>query len=164
MQPAIAAQQNGLAAASRISFDAFKNIALVKCFNGQLTETNKFLHAIQDAANHYSRQTCANASQVGFVRFVTFAMFVQGFWYGYFLVSHGKSSTGHVITTFWSCLTATQAMDQIMPHLMVLEKGKAAGTHLVATLLPKDGFEAGPGERGLLPSKCEGEICFQNVR
>lgn len=80
MQPHIVAQQKDLSDASRTATNAFQNIETVKCFNSQETEISKFFKIIQRAAVEYMRQANNNAAQIGFLRFITLSMFVQGFW------------------------------------------------------------------------------------
>ena len=72
--------------------------------------------------------------QIGFVRFATTAMFVQGFYYGGHLVHAGQSTPGKVITTFWSALMATKAFEDILPHAIILQKGRGAAIALRALL------------------------------
>lgn len=111
MQPHIAAQQAELSDASRIATNAFQNIETVKCFNGQESEISKFFKIIQRAATRYMSQVKNNAVQIGFLRFVTLAMFVEGFWVGFF--TSYRSNPPHLLTsivlsmvTIWSALGA----------------------------------------------------------
>lgn len=94
------------------------------------------------------KQALSNSIQIGFVRFVTTAMFVQGFWYGGHLVTTGRTSACDVLTTFWACLMATKPIEDILPHMLVLEKGRAAGAGTKATLdQMSGGLKDGAGER-----------------
>ncbi|KAI9654169.1 MAG: hypothetical protein M1831_005523 [Alyxoria varia] len=161
MQPSINAQQEELSAASKSSGNAFQNIETVKCFNGQDTEIVRFTASISKAAKKYMIQAKINAVEFGFVRSVTILMFVQGFWYGHHLVSKGEEDTGTVITTFWSCLTATEAIENILPFLLVLEKGRGAGAALRAIVFHQSW--AGGRSRGVIPRHCKGDIVFRNV-
>lgn len=102
--------------------------------------------------------------QIGFVRFATTAMFVQGFYYGGNLVHSGDSTPGNVVTTFWSALMATKAFEDILPHIIVLEKGRGAAIALRAVLsrvgkckkLPE-----WPG--GFNPKFVDGDIEVRNI-
>ncbi|KZF26266.1 P-loop containing nucleoside triphosphate hydrolase protein [Xylona heveae TC161] len=134
MQPSIAEQTYQLAAASKIANGSLSSIETVKCFNGQDSEISRYSKTIKAAAKDYLIQARINALQIGFVRIFTLGMFVQGFWYGSTLVSSGQKSAGDILTTFWACLMATQAIEQILPHLIVVEKGKAAGAALYSTI------------------------------
>lgn len=102
--------------------------------------------------------------QIGFVRFATTAMFVQGFYYGGHLIHAGDSTVAHVVTTFWSALTATKAFEDILPHVIVLEKGRATATALRAVL-----SQVGEGARlscaltGSTPKFVDGDIEVRNV-
>ncbi|KAK2761305.1 hypothetical protein FQN54_001827 [Arachnomyces sp. PD_36] len=163
-QSSIAAQQEGLAKASKLANNAIVSIDVAKCFNGQAYEVRRYTSAIHDAARHYLRQARANAVQIGFVRLTTLGMFVQGFWYGSSLVGSGKASSGDVLTTFWACLMATQAVEQILPQMMVLQKGWAAAVYLRAVLdqLNRRGGSKEPmGTRS--PMFCDGDIEVRNL-
>jgi ATP-binding cassette, subfamily B (MDR/TAP), member 1 len=109
---------------NRSSFanSALSAIETVKCFNGQAFELEQYKPVVMQAAKYYMKQALSKSLQIGFVRFITTAMFVQGFWYGSHLVSTGKTSAGDVLTTFWACLMATKAIEDILPHMIVLEK------------------------------------------
>lgn len=164
MQPSIAAQQAGLTKASKLANNAFISIDTAKCFNGQNYEVRRYTSAISEAARYYLRQARSNALQIGFVRLTTLAMFVQGFWYGSSLVGSGKTSSGDVLTTFWACLMATQSIEQILPQMIVFEKGRAAAVSLKGVLeqLSRRRQAAEPmGTR--TPMFCDGDIEVRNV-
>ena len=116
--------------ASKHTTTAFSSIEIIKCFNGQKQEVAKYAMAIRTAAKHYVRQAHWNAFQQGFVTFCTRAMFVQGFWYGSTLIDGNKKNSGQVLTTFWAALQAIGALQSILPQMIVLEKGRAAGASL----------------------------------
>lgn len=165
MQPSIAAQEEGLSNASKLATHTISSIDTVKCFNGQGLELRQYSSAVLNAARSYIKQAKINSLQIGFARFVTLSMFVQGFWYGSHLVSTGKSSTDKVLTAFWACLMATKAAEDILPFLMVLEKGRAAGAALKGILLQVGKGKAVNRSRGILkePDFCEGDIELRNV-
>jgi hypothetical protein len=73
---------------NRSSFanSALSAIETVKCFNGQAFELEQYKPVVMQAAKYYMKQALSNSLQIGFVRFITTAMFVQGFWYGSHLV------------------------------------------------------------------------------
>jgi len=98
------------------------------------------------------------------LKMATMSMFVQGFWYGSTLVSSGKKTPGEVLTNFWAALMATQAFMQIMPQVIVLEKGRNAANKLRAVMASLEG----PGESTSMhtyesPTSCVGDINLKNV-
>ncbi|KAI9688946.1 MAG: hypothetical protein M1822_000683 [Bathelium mastoideum] len=127
---ALVAQQDALSQASKHVTTAFSSIEMIKYFNGQKEETDKFNAAARTSAKEYLRQAHWNAFQQGFVTLCTRAMFVQGFWYGSTLIDDNKKNPGQVLTTFWAALQAIGALQSILPQLIVIEKGKAAGARL----------------------------------
>lgn len=88
-------------------------------------------------------------------------MFVQGFWYGSSLVASGYLSSGEVLRTFWACLVAVQSIEQILPQVIILEKGKSAGSFLKA-ILGGSAWDKQSTET-LLPRHCKGSIEIKNV-
>ncbi|KAL8997914.1 MAG: hypothetical protein Q9169_002907 [Polycauliona sp. 2 TL-2023] len=165
MQPSIEAQAQELNTASKYANNAFSAIDVVKCFNGQDFETWQYAKAIKRAAKKYLLQARANALQIGFTKFITLSMFVQGFWYGSHIVIKGKKDPGQVLTAFWSCLSALQAVEQILPQVLVLEKGRAAGATLQAifTQIGKSKGHRVIADGQLTPEFCEGDIEVRNV-
>lgn len=87
-----------------------------------------------------------------------------GFWYGGTLVHHGRTTPGKVITTFWACLMAVQAFQDLLPYFMVLEKGRAAAISLRSLLdTVKRGAKFVRKTDGLYPQFCEGDIEVRDV-
>lgn len=164
MQPSIQAQEAELTKASKMANNAISAIDTVKSFNGQDFEKWQYAGAIKKAAKHYLVEAQANAQQIGFVRFVTLGLFVQGFWYGSHLVNTGHKNPGDILTCFWACLTATQSVEQILPQLLVLEKGRAAGATLKATIVQMErGRRVVSMLGGNKPPHCDGDIEVRNV-
>ena len=165
MQPNIDAQTEELSAATKTATTAISAIETVKCCNGQDHEVWQFRNAIARAAKFYRRQARANALQIGFVRLIILCMFVQGFWYGSTLLGSGGKDAGQILTTFWATLMATQTAEQILPQLIVLEKGKAAGAALKAIVQerPRTTQGAAAPDRGKRRTRCKGDIKFKHV-
>ncbi|KAI9784929.1 MAG: hypothetical protein M1816_000565 [Peltula sp. TS41687] len=163
MQPSINGQEECLSQASKSSGNAISAIETVKCFNGQEHEVKQYATMIRKATRYYLVQANANALQIGFVRLITLGMFVQGFWYGSTLIGHSTTS-GQVVTTFWAALMATQAIEQLLPQMIVLEKGRAAGATLKAII-----FRVERGRRitemvgSQVPADCKGDIDIRAV-
>lgn len=165
IQPAIDAQEASLNMASKCSTNAISAIETVKCFNGQEGEVRQYISKIKQAASAYYLQAHANAFQIGFVCLITKGMFVQGFWYGSALIDAQKISSGNVLTTFWAALMATQAVEQLLPQMIVLEKGRAAGATLQAIRLRVElGRRITEMAGKQVPTKCKGDIDIRGVR
>lgn len=164
MKTSIKAQQVELAHASKIANNAIASIDTVKCLNGQVFESRNFSIRIQRSSLHYLRQARLNSLQIAFIRWMMFGMFVQGFWYGSTLARTGKLTSGEVLRTFWACLTAAQSIEQVLPQMIVMEKGKVASVALKA-LLRNRAQDRAEGERSgtLCPHHCDGDIEVNNV-
>lgn len=164
MQPIVKSHLEELTKASKMANVSIASIETVKCYNGQDFEIWQYANAVKRAAEHYLGQARYNALQIGFVRFVTLSMFVQGFWYGTHLVYTGKKNPGDILTAFWACLMATQTIEQILPQMIVLEKGRAAGATLRAVLTQmKRGRKVINVLSGKTPEYCDGDIQVEDV-
>lgn len=165
MQPNIESQAEELTQASKLASNSISAIDTIKCFNGQDYQTWQYAQAVHKAARYYLMQARQNALQIGFIRLVTLGMFVQGFWYGSHLVETGKKNPGQILTAFWASLMAAQAIEQILPQMIVLEKGRAAGATLKAALAQ---MERGREVKRMVgcksPINCEGNIEIRNVK
>ncbi|KAI9894772.1 MAG: hypothetical protein M1814_002129 [Vezdaea aestivalis] len=182
MQPSIHRQAECLSNASCNAGNAISAIETVKICNGQEHEFSQYTSNIVRATHNYLFQAHSNALQVGLVQLTTFSMFVQGksthssyrvgffhhssdfkigFWYGGTLL--GDKNAGQIFTTFWSCLMATQAIQQILPQVLVLEKGKAAGASLAAVIGSVISRNRKRTDARTRPASCRGEVVFENV-
>ena len=164
MQPAIECQAEQLTHASKLANNAINAIDTVKCFNGQDFELWQYIEAIKGAALCYLVQARANALQIALVRITLLGMFVQGFYYGSHLVEIGDRTPGQIVTAFWACLTATQTMEQLLPQMIVLEKGRVAAATLLAVL---NKVEQGRKVARMIgkkaPRYCDGDIEIRRV-
>lgn len=164
MKSSIVNQQAELTQASKIANNAIASIDSVKCLNGQGFEVRNFANRIEKSAIHYIRQARLNSLQIAFIRWMVFGMFVQGFWYGSSLARAGKLSAGEVLRTFWACLTAAQSIEQVLPQMIVIEKGKIAGETLKAIVQTRAIDRRKSEMKGsLYPIHCEGDIEVNNV-
>lgn len=164
MQPSIHRQDGELNQASKLANNAISAIDAVKYFNGQDTEISQYTEVVGNAARFYLAQARNMAVQIGLVRLLTLGMFVQGFWFGSHLVLVGSKNPGQVLTAFWACLIATQAAEQILPQMMVLERGQTAAATLKSMLIQ---LENGRTTRRLVgrirPGYCDGDIEIRKV-
>ncbi|MCJ1292429.1 hypothetical protein MMC34_003979 [Xylographa carneopallida] len=164
MQPAINLQIEHLTQASKLANNAISAIDTVKSFNGQDFELWQYLDATKKAALCYLLQARANALQIGLVRVTLLGIFVQGFWYGSHLVDVGSRTPGQVLTAFWACLMATQTMEQLLPQMIVLEKGRVAAATLKAVLIKVDkGRKIKQMMGRKTPRYCDGDIQVKRV-
>ncbi|KAL6716564.1 ATP-dependent permease [Lecanora helva] len=164
MEPSIAAQNEELTRASKIATNAISAIDTVKCFNGQDHERWQYTRSIRKAATHYLSEARANAVQVGFTRFITIGMFVQGFWFGSHLVNTDKKNPGEILTAFWACLMAMQSYEQIVPQIVILMKGRVAAATLKTMIVNMENGRTITKMVGRKsPSRCDGDVEVCNV-
>ncbi|KAF2741485.1 multidrug resistance protein 2 [Polyplosphaeria fusca] len=144
--------------------NAVTSIETVKCCGGERFELQRYTEIIAKAGYLYGCQANLRSIQLGFMQFITFSIFVQGFWYGSYLVNAGKKDAGDVLTTFWGALMAVQGITDFLPQLIVLEKGKLAGSKLEALIWQASKLEkVSKSESNVSPDKCKGDVEFKEV-
>ncbi|KAI6096138.1 P-loop containing nucleoside triphosphate hydrolase protein [Pisolithus sp. B1] len=132
VSPRIAHERRLLARAASLVTRACTHIGAVKSSNAQSHESS-LLARISPALPSLPTIWGITA---GTSQFVTMAMFVQGFWFGAYLVRQGKNTPGDVMSVFWACLIATSNLQMTVPLLVVLAKGKASAADLASILSP----------------------------
>jgi ATP-binding cassette subfamily B (MDR/TAP) protein 1 len=164
LTPAVEAQKRELTKASQYANTAITAIDTVKAFNGQNQEMWQYRCAVNEVTTHYLLQARSNALQFGITKFLIIALFVQGFWFGIYLVNNGLDS-GHVLTTFYACLSAMQATEVIIPQWLVLVKGMSAGETLKSIMRQME-HDRKKEKAGNLtkPKSCHGDVEVNNVR
>ncbi|ETI26967.1 hypothetical protein G647_10066 [Cladophialophora carrionii CBS 160.54] len=155
-----------LAFTSKIASNCIKNIVTVICCNTQEEEAKSYTAAIKRAAAFAMKQAFSSALQASYsVAISSIGSFLHtGFWYGGAQVHSTQTTAGEVVTTFWACLIATKAFEDILPHGVIIQKSQVSATALQAIL-----NKVGQGKlrsrkvAGLSPQFCEGNIEMREV-
>jgi ATP-binding cassette subfamily B (MDR/TAP) protein 1 len=162
--PPLERERAETAVAATLVDRAVAAIATVKAFNAQPTElahiglTLDRIRAAADGCNSVWAVTS------GLSQFATYAMFVQGFWFGARQVRAGHLSAGDVMAVFWACLIATSNMQMAIPQLVAITKGKLAMAALAATAAPAEGsHKRARSLRKIQPRACAGELELAGV-
>jgi ATP-binding cassette subfamily B (MDR/TAP) protein 1 len=164
MQKALTSQQGKLTEAQKYLTSAFSAIETVKCFNGQEIECGKYVKKVGEAALWYYRVANVHAIQMGFLGFLASTIFVQGFFYGGVLIDKQKKTTADVMTCFLSAIAAFQAVQGILPNIIVLEKGRSAGSMLRMIMAEvQSGAAVKKTSNMLCPEHCKGDIDVENL-
>lgn len=158
MQRNINLEKTHLSHAASYLIRAITAITTVKAFNAQAHEIARFDMILNLATTAYLRLAQINGLQQGIVRFIVLAMFVQGFWYGGWLVIKKDLEPGSVIMVFWAALMAVSALQNISPQMIILEKGKVASSEL-SLLCPDEHERLEP----VAEAARVGDIEFKNV-
>jgi ATP-binding cassette subfamily B (MDR/TAP) protein 1 len=158
-------QADQLQTALKFATNAISSIETVKCFNGERTELNTFTKLTALSADLYKGVANIRSMQIGIIQFFTLCVFVQGFWYGSYLIATGDMDAGAVITTFWAALLAIANITGFLPQLIVMQKGKMSGAKLRVVMDKISGnneqHEALGDQR---PPQCLGRLEFKDVR
>ncbi|OAP55006.1 hypothetical protein AYL99_10706 [Fonsecaea erecta] len=136
-------QEEKLTIATSLANKCVTNIVTVKCFNTQGQEGNDYASAVGAAGVFSLKQAFSTALQTGFVRFTTTTM---------------------VITTFWACLIATKALEDMLPHCIIIQRSHSSALALEAMMdKVNDGQRQLRHLGGLSPRFCEGNIEIRAV-
>lgn len=114
----------------------FSAITTVKAFNAEKYELLGFATIANGARAAYDRLSLVWGIRTGLTQFIMMAMFVQGFWFGAYLIRTGLSTVSQVNTCFWACLLATSYVQQCVPLLVTIERAKVAMASLVDLAKP----------------------------
>lgn len=164
LAPAIEAQKRQLGKASKYANTAVTAIDTIKAFNGQNQEIWQYNCAIKEVTSYYLVQARSNAMQFGIVKFLIVGLFVQGFWFGVYLVNNGLDP-GHILTAFYACLSAMQAAEIVLPQWLVLAKGMSAGETLKSIIRQiQSDWNSEKAMHLTKPNSCFGDIEINNVR
>ncbi|KAK5943351.1 ATP-dependent permease [Knufia obscura] len=163
-QKAIRQQQSELTSATKQASNAISNLTVLKCHNTQASEARTYAHILRAVCQQSRKQVRIVATQLGFMRFAATGLLVLALFFGDHLIHNVNASVGAVLTTFWCCTTASKSFNEILTHILVLEKGRAAAVAL-QDLLEKVGQGKRLSDRfhGYTPPNLEGDIVFRNV-
>lgn len=133
--------------------------AEVRIFNGKYYEMVKFNKMVDLSAKAYYKLANAIAGNAGMLKCLTLLMFVQGLWFGNYMISTGKLSINQVFTCFSSCLLLGSEVSEISVLLATLNKGQAASSR-IAKMIGNDNTSS---NSGIYLNCCKGFIELDNV-
>lgn len=165
LDTAIAAQKAELAEAAKLVTAAVTAIDLVKVYNEFDNEVWQYMQTTRRARAYFLQQAHRNSLQMGYIKFWMVGLFVVGFYFAVYLVNKGSITAGEAMTTFYSAMTALQALEGFGPQWIVLAKGISAGKSLQTIALDMaHGHKFVRGMKGsYCPEKCSGDIELHNV-
>lgn len=107
-------------------------VATVKAFNAEEYELRGFKDLTKRDFVSYVKLHFVWGLRAGTTSSLLMAMFVQGFWYGAYLIRTGQSTASAVNTCFWACMLGSTYLQSAIPLLVTLEKGKVAMAGLLS--------------------------------
>ncbi|KAE8538153.1 hypothetical protein D1P53_006220 [Cryptococcus gattii VGV] len=175
--PLLATERRVLAEASTNVERASAAISTVKAHNAQAAEEEKFMEAVSKSKSNLIKQGLVWGVSAGLTDFFLLGTFVLGFWYGAKIVREGKATSGAVMTCFWACLFAATYLQQVVPHLTTMTKGKNSIASLLTVIHDNpsspnnssidNSFSkraSGPLTlQGVRPCRCHGEFNFNHI-
>ncbi|PRT55425.1 Alpha-factor-transporting ATPase [Wickerhamiella sorbophila] len=144
---------------------ALRSLSTVVSFQKQGYEKEKMEELLKNELklNMGQHQFSALLQAIG--RFLVLSIFVQGFFFGSYMVrSHGVNS-GNVMTVFWSCLSLTTSLNTMLSLLMGLQRGIVSAQRL-SSAIERDTTSELKTSIGIVPSNFDygtGEVVFDEV-
>ncbi|CUM45047.1 uncharacterized protein AC631_01359 [Debaryomyces fabryi] len=133
--------------------------AEIRIFNGKYYEMAKFNKLVELSASAYYKLANAIACNTGMLKCLTLLMFVQGFWFGNYMISIGKLKINDVFTCFSSCLMLGSEISEISILLATLNKAQAASFKIAKAIESNESLN----DSGIYPPLCEGVIELENI-
>ncbi|KAK4705248.1 ATP-binding cassette, subfamily B (MDR/TAP), member 1, partial [Phenoliferia sp. Uapishka_3] len=125
-------QDKTLSAKSSARVDRVLNaMPTVKAFNAEEKELAGLTVITMKAKAVYTKLHFIWGIRLGLTQFMILGMFVQGFWFGAYLVRSGQSTPAAVNTCFWACVLATSFITLVVPNLVIIERGKMSMANLL---------------------------------
>lgn len=132
------AENRASARASQALDWAFAHGDLVRILNGKYVEAARLARLLHQSRAAYVRMAAAVSGNGAMLRMLANFLFVQGFWFGEFLVSRGTIDVSNVITAFTACLLFGAQVAALATAIAHLNQGQAA-----AATITQCGFTAG---------------------
>ncbi|WWD15747.1 hypothetical protein CI109_100169 [Kwoniella shandongensis] len=142
--PLHAAERRSLAEASTNVERATSAIATVKVHNAEKGEEERFIHMTGKGKASVTKQGLVWGAATGLTDFFLLGTFVLGFWYGAKMVRDGKVTAGNVMTCFWASLFSATYLQQVVPYLTTVTKGKNSMASLL-TVIQDDPAQSAAG-------------------
>ncbi|CCF58177.1 hypothetical protein KAFR_0E00230 [Kazachstania africana CBS 2517] len=95
---------------------------LVKLYCTQDFEIKKFKEIVIRCNDYFINAWFYVSANTSILRFLSLAMFVQGFWFGSTMIKKNKMSVDQVITCFSSCLMLGSILNTTLPQIVLLQK------------------------------------------
>ena len=157
-------QQIELTFSTKQAMHSIDNIVTLKCYNTQHAELTRYIQFLEASNCYFRKQAKKIASQTALTRSFAACMIVVALTFGTYLVHETNADAGAILTTFWSCVTASRGFSEVLTQLMVLEKGRAAAVVLI-NLVGKvnSGSRLSENRHTITPATLEGDIEMRNI-
>lgn len=132
------AENDASAQASQVLDWSFAQGDLVRILNGKYADAARLARLLNRSRAAYFRMAAAIAGNGAVLRMLGNFLFVQGFWFGEYLVSRRIIGVSSVLTAFTSCLLLGAQVASLATATAHLNQGKAA-----AATIARFGFTAG---------------------
>ena len=158
-----AKQENDLtASASKVLDWTLVSSAVIRIFNGKYVEMVNFNKIVDESAAAFFKIANAIAANGATLKFLSLMMFVQGFWFGNYMISKKKLEINQVFTCFSSCLMLGANISELTVLIATLNKAQAAASKISSFLVQNETKSVGNSD--IYFDECKnGVVSFKNV-
>jgi ATP-binding cassette subfamily B (MDR/TAP) protein 1 len=134
---------------------------IVKLFNGKYAEIANFNNYVTLSMKAFNKMSNAIAANSAILHVLSLFAFIQGFWFGNYMISTGRLTINQMFTCFSCCLLLGTEISLIASVIAYLNKSYAATAKINDFM--NDNSKTFIDEKGEYPSPAIGHIEFKNV-
>ncbi|CAB4426285.1 unnamed protein product [Rhizophagus irregularis] len=134
---------------STIAEESISTIRTTVAFSQQKNVSKLYDSKLEDAKSSGVKSNTFNSLSMGTNDFILNSMYALTFWFGATQVINGETTTGKVVSVFFSVLIGSYSIGQIMPDVMAINSAKGAGTKIYETIerIPPINIESEEGDK-----------------
>lgn len=125
MYRAVEAENHWSAKASNVVNWIVAKSSIVRIFNGQKAEADKFYTYTASSAASFTRLSNLSAMNDGILRTIGLSMCVEGFWFGITLIKHHSATIQNVFTAFSACMMIGPEISEVSDQICTINEAKA---------------------------------------
>ncbi|CAB4376476.1 unnamed protein product [Rhizophagus irregularis] len=134
---------------STIAEESISTIRTTVAFSQQTNVSKLYDSKLEDAKSSGVKSNTFNSLSMGTNDFILNSMYALAFWFGATQIINGETTTGKVVSVFFSVLIGSFSIGQIMPDVMAINSAKGAGAKIYETIerIPPINIESEEGDK-----------------
>eukprot|EP00117_Sycon_ciliatum_P020475 scpid51571/ scgid2117/ Multidrug resistance protein 1A; ATP-binding cassette sub-family B member 1A; MDR1A; Multidrug resistance protein 3; P-glycoprotein 3 len=156
-------EQDAYAKAGAVAEEVLSSIRTVVAFGGETKEADRYIHELEGARKVGVKKGFVFGVGFGSAYFLMFGAFGLAFWYGSVLIWDGTITTGAMLTSFFSIITASFAIGSASPGIRASSNARGAAVAIYNTI-DEEPIINSASDTGDKLENVEGDISFEGVR
>ncbi|KAJ9093972.1 hypothetical protein QFC19_008102 [Naganishia cerealis] len=150
MYRAVEAENHWSSMASNVVNWIVAKSSIVRIFNGQKAEADKFHMYTASSAASFTRLSNLSAMNDGIIKTIGLSMCVEGFWYGITLIKNHSATIQNVFTAFSACMMIGPEISEVSDQICTINEAKAGILRILSVTGTKE--QGHKVDLGLYPS------------